>query len=193
MKPTERATTMSAAALKPALQAHLFPELPDGALNTFAVLDGAAIPHLIDHLYGDPRPDFVCLYRGALEPDMAEVAPYLVQLKLEAPFTEWVLTEGWGKHWGIFVLSAAPMVAVRRHFRTFLMVKNPEGKQLYFRFYDPRVLRVFLPTCNRQETAAVFGPLKAYLCEADKPETLLTFGIANGLPKFESARLAWPG
>ena len=153
------------------------------------MLDGASIPDLLDHLYGDPRPEFICLYRGELEPDMAEVAPYLVRLQPDAPFTDWLLVEGWGKHWGIFALSAADLPVMRRHFRTFLMVKNPEGKQVYFRYYDPRVLRTFLPTCNAEETATVFGPLITYLCEADKPEALLSFGIKGRLPHREASKL----
>ena len=37
---------------------------------------------------------YVCT-GGDLEPDMAEVAAYLVLLEVDSPFTQWVLTEGW--------------------------------------------------------------------------------------------------
>lgn len=185
----DTAPPISPEVLKQALRPHIFTDQEGDGLKTYAVLDGASIPELLDHLYGDPRPEFICLYRGELEPDMAEVAPYLVRLEPDAPFTDWLLAEGWGKHWGIFALSPANMPVVRRHFRTFLMVKNPEGKQVYFRYYDPRVLRTFLPTCNPEETATVFGPLISYLCEADKPDALLSFGIRDGLPHREATRL----
>src|SRR5207237_435347 len=135
-------------ALKAALIPHLFPDQDERSVNTFAVLDGASIPDLLDQLYTKPRPEFVCLYRGELEPDIAEVAPYLVNLEPRTLFTDWLLTEGWGKHWGIFVHTTDGLKAIRTHLRKFLMVNDPEGKQTYFRYYDPRVLRVFLPTCN---------------------------------------------
>ena len=177
-------------ALKQELRRHLFPDQEGGGLKTYAVVDGASIPDLLDHLYGDPRPEFVCLYRGELQPDMAECAPYLVQLQSDAPFTDWLLAEGWGKHWGIFAIAKADPIAMRKHFRTFLMVKSPEGKQLYFRYYDPRVLRLYLPTCNIGETNLVFGPVLRYIIEGKQPETLLCFSPIEGIPHLVESRLA---
>ncbi len=146
-------------------------------MNTYAALDGAANPDLLDHLYADPRPEFICLYRGELAPDIAEVAPYLVLLKLGHPFTDWLLTEGWGKHWGIFALAKTSLKALRTHFRRFLMVRDPEGKQVYFRFYDPRVLQAFLPTCNAEELGFLFGPVSCFWCEAETGHHLDSFTV----------------
>ena len=168
------------------LSQHLFAE-PDASV--FAVLDGASVPGLLKALY-QHKPEHICLYRGELKPDLAECAPYLVRLEENSEFTKWVLEEGWGKHWGIFAVAAATMVAMRKHFRTFLMVKNPEGKQVYFRYYDPRVLRVYLPTCNVGEIQILFGPVESYFCEDEKPETCLAFHYVEGLPKKETIRLA---
>lgn len=165
--------------LRKTLEDLLFAEvvLPNGdlvPLKTYAVIDGASATGLLDQLYSEgKRPEFVCLYRGELEPDIAEVAPYLVRLEPSTPFTNWLLMEGWGKNFGVFVRSVADMDALRRHFRRFLRVQDPEGKTLYFRFYDPRVLKVFLPTCNAEELEALFGPLICYLCEGDAPDILL--------------------
>ena len=155
MSPAQNETKPTPDALRNALYPRLFSQ--DEGVTTFALLDGASAPGLLDHLYGSPRPEFTCLYRGELKPDMAEVAPYLVRLKPDTPFTDWLLAEGWGKHWGIFLTSQADLAALRKHFRTFTIVKDPDGKMLYFRYYDPRVLRVYLPTCNAQEIATVFG------------------------------------
>lgn len=157
------------------LVSRLFPH-GDG-LRTYAVLDGASMPDLLDHLYAEPRPEFVCLYRGPLAPDMAEVAPYLVNLKPGTAFTDWLFSEAWGKHCGIFALAGIGLDAVRTHFRRFLMVKDPAGQQLYFRFYDPRVLPVFLATCNPEELAFLFGPLLHYACEAEEATQLLVFSL----------------
>jgi hypothetical protein len=185
---SSQAPTISPEALKQVLHAHLFPQ--EDGLNTYAVLDGASIPDLLDHLYGEARPEFACLYRGELEPDIAEVAPYLVLLKPGQPFTDWLLTEGWGKHWGIFAISPADFKATQKHFRTFLMVKDPDGKQLYFRYYDPRVLRIYLPTCNAAETATVFGPVRSYTLEDENPATPLRFWPDQTPPRRETINLA---
>ena len=162
----------------------LFPEPAteeEEKTRTYAVLDGASIPELIKHLYAEgQRPEFACLYRGELEPDIAEVAPYLVRLAPDHPFTEWLLAEGWGKHWGVFVRGQSTFKDVHRHFRHFLRVKNPEGKTFLFRLYDPRVARIFLPTCQRDELQLVFGPLSRWLLEADDAATCLDFTLAGG-------------
>ena len=184
---TVQPTAVPPEVISKALRTHLFHE--DENLQTYAVLDGASVPDLLDQLYGDEPPVFLCLYRGELEPDLAEVAPYLVHVKPESPFTEWLLGNCWGNHWGIFATSAEDIDTVRRHFRNFLMVKDPEGEQVYFRYYDPRVLRTFLPTCNAEETEFVFGPITSYLCEAENLETLLSFRVEGGLPRAGRVKL----
>ena len=161
----------------------------DQETNVFAVLDGASIPDLRMSLY-QHQPEHVCLYRGELEDDIAEVAPYLVQLEKEADFTNWVLTQGWGEHWGIFALASEPLVEMRQHFRRFLTVYGPEHKPLVFRYYDPRVLRVYLPTCNAEELATVFGPVANFLCEDDDPTMVLRFRSAAGSLRQEKFKLA---
>ncbi|MGI9067368.1 MAG: DUF4123 domain-containing protein [Pyrinomonadaceae bacterium] len=146
--------------------------------NVFAVLDGAAIPNLLDELY-QLQSEFVCLYRGELEPDIAHVAPYLVQLDDESDFTEWLLEEGWGKHWGIFAQSDADLRTMRRHLRSLLTVYDAEGKPMLFRYYDPRVLRSYLPTCDAGELQTVFGPVDSYWIEDKDPSAMLCFDIES--------------
>jgi Domain of unknown function (DUF4123) len=149
-------------------------------LNVFAVLDGASIPDLLDQLY-EQQPEHVCLYRGELEPDMAEVAPYLVKLDPDSDFTDWLFEKGWGQHWGIFALSNESLSAMRNHFRTFLIVYTPENKPVNFRYYDPRVMRLYLPTCNAKELATVFGPVEEFLLEGEDAKTALRFRDNSGV------------
>lgn len=143
-------------------------------LNVFAILDGASVPNLPQLLH-EHQPEFVCLYRGQLEPDLASVAPYLVQLVANTPFTDQVIKRGWGGHWGIFAITDGDLTAMRKHFRKFLTVHDSEGKPLLFRYYDPRVLRIYLPTCNVEELRTIFGPVSNYLLEGENADTLLSF------------------
>ena len=146
----------------------------DPETNVYAVLDGASIPVLRDKFY-EEEPEHACLYAGDLEPDLEEVAPYLVRLQQGSRFTDWLISNGWGRHWGIFASAKEDLRTVRKHFRTFLLVQNPEGKTLYFRYYDPRVMRVYLPTCNKEEAQAVFGPLQWYVMEGEEETELIRF------------------
>jgi hypothetical protein len=146
--------------------------------SVFTILDGASVPDLQANL-ATFHPEHTCLYRGELPPDMAEVAPYLAFLERDAPFTDWVITHGWGQHWGIFGTTRADLKELRRHFRQFLMVYDESAKSLYFRYYDPRVLRVYLPTCNAQELKTVFGPVMSYLMEGENPKVSRKFMVIN--------------
>src|SRR3954470_8260834 len=147
--------------------------------HVYAILDGASVPDLRDRLF-EHHPDHECLYRGELEPDIAEVAPYLVRLDAEADFTRWLIDEGWGAHWGIFAIGDIALDVARRHFRKFLTVHDSAGRPMLFRYYDPRVLRTYLPTCNAEELATVFGPVSSFLCEGARPGEMLAFRLSKG-------------
>lgn len=163
--------------------------LYNGFNRIYAVLDGAAIPDLRTKLY-EMHPEYVCLYRGELKPDMQEVAPYLVRMVQGTEFSNWVLTEGWGKHWGIFAQSRYSLAEVRKHLRAFLTVHDEKGKPMLFRFYDPRVLRAFLPTCNPEELKKFFGVVLNYAAEDENPEAILNYFLPNGELKINRSELS---
>ena len=144
----------------------------------YGVLDGASIPNLLSLLAQHDVLN-VCLFRGELDPELAEAAPYLVELPADASFTRLLLTKGLGHHWGILARTKADFRTLRMHFRKFLTVYDPDGKPLHFRYYDPRVLRVYLPTCNTEELRIVFGPVTTYFAEADTADVLARFSF-NG-------------
>lgn len=142
--------------------------------STYAVLDGARLPGLVERLRATPEEN-ACLYRGELEPDLRAHAPYLVKLRARGPLTDWLLNEQWGRSAGIFAVSPVGLEALRRHFRGFLRVRDHTGRVLYFRWYDPRVLRVYLPTCNAEEIKTVYGPISRFVCEAEAERQALLF------------------
>jgi hypothetical protein len=110
------------------------------------------------------------LYEGVEGLAMAEVAPYVVFIAPNSTLLAHLIMEGWTKRWGIYVVSDDSFAEVRRHFRRILMVEDENGQALYFRFYDPRVLAAFLPTCTDQQRGAVFGDIEAFLVEGPRGE-----------------------
>ena len=123
---------------------------------------------------------YECLYPGELAPDMAEVAPYLVSLSADDSFTRWIIEKGWGNSWGVFVRTPAELRLLRQHMRSLATVYSPDLKPMYFRFYDPRVLRAHLPACKADELARFFGPVSSFLLEDDNPGALLHLSNASG-------------
>lgn len=146
--------------------------------RVYTVLDGASVPGLPMKLY-EMRPPRYCLFTGDLEPDMVEVAPYLVRLYPNMPFTDWVLKECWGKHWGIFLHSRLPLKEMRKHFRALITVYDEKGNPMTFRYYDPRVLRRFLPTCKPAELKIFFGGVESFFAESTEDGKLMNFQLAD--------------
>ncbi len=135
-------------------------------LLVYGLLDGARSPRIHSNLIASGE-RFECLYAGELPRPLAVAAPYLVRLPLAQPFTQWLLASGWGRAWGLLLLSEASILELRAHFRRLLKVKTDDGRECLFRFYDPRVLRVYLPTCTPKELATVFGPVDGFMLEAE--------------------------
>lgn len=164
----------------------------DEELNVYVIVDGASAPGLLQMLF-EHQPEYECLFRGELEPDMAEVAPYLVKLDPESDFAYEVLEKGWGRHWGVFALGYAGMRTMRQHFRRNLMVYDEAGKPMYFRWYDPRVLRLYLPTCNAEDLAEVFGPVETFVFEDEEARTALRYRARAGALKLDKLALKGTG
>ena len=115
----------------------------------FTILDSARDIKILALLM-QSKEEHQSLYEGVEGAKLAQVAPYLVRLNKDSLLLGSLVLEGWGNSWGVFLTCDREFQDVRRHLRHFLEVQLPDGKQVYFRYYDPRVLRVFLPTCNRR-------------------------------------------
>lgn len=117
------------------------------------------------------------LFQGAAAPYMCDVAPYFIPIAPQCEYLE-SFASRWGQSAGILLASRADPIKIFRHLRQIFVVKDEEGQEYFFRFYDPRVLRVYLPTCTPEETKTFFGPITRFLVEGSQPDILLRFGIA---------------
>ena len=72
------------------------------------------------------------------------------------------------------------MDTLRDHFRRLVMVRGPEGQRLLFRFYDPRVLRVFAPNCDADQVKELFGPVARYMMEEEGGDSILAVRPQSG-------------
>lgn len=140
----------------------------------YAILDAARDIKILALLL-QYKEEHQSLYEGQEGNRLAQFAPYLVTVKKDSALLGTLVRQGWGQSWGVYLTSPSEFADVRRHLRHFLEVKLPDGNQVYFRFYDPRVLRTYLPTCTPEETNQLFGPIKTYILEDERPEKLLQF------------------
>lgn len=129
------------------------------------------------------------LYEGPRGDALAMYGPYLVKFGNESPLLESLVADGWGKAWGVYLTTAAPITEVRAHFRRFLEVRLPNGREAYFRFYDPRVLRLYLPTCTEEERKRFFGPVQRFLCESVADDQMLVFAQGSAVVHSVSVNL----
>ena len=119
------------------------------------------------------------LYAGRLGALLDDVAPHLVELPLDSEFTAWLLAR-WTRNVGVLMQTPAAFDDVRKHLRRMLMVKDEAGKRYRFRFYDPRVLRAFLPVCDVRESADFFGPVQRFYAPSRDGRRVVRFADSPG-------------
>ena len=165
--------------------------------EVYALVDGARDGRIYERIRRSGL-DHRCLLGRGLEPSLARTAPYLVSLGRRSLFTRELLAEGWGRGWGLFLASEAVLQQLVRHFRRFLDVRDPGGRSLMLRLWDPRVVRSFLPVCTREELAFLFGPIGSFSIEVgngDRLQRLLRIeeGEVEGYLEEEIVRLSSAG
>jgi hypothetical protein len=126
----------------------------------YVVLDACDAPAVPEKVRDMGTDRAMSLYNGTAQEEYWAIAPYLC--KADTELLEWIKQSLWADAWGIVAISKADFAAVRAHFRKFLMVQSPEGEYWHFRFYDPRVLPVFLESSTAEEARELFGPIQAF-------------------------------
>jgi hypothetical protein len=100
------------------------------------------------------------------------VLPYLAPCEPDSHLLHWIVDERWSTPWGFFLLSNAGIDRVYNHFCQNMQVELPTGERMIFRYYDPRILITFLPSCDEEQSRAFFGPARRFLCEGASGELL---------------------
>ena len=146
----------------------------------YAVLDAARDERIFPGLRRlAAATQVISLYQGKSERELAAVAPYLVCLGTDDVVFDWIWRDGWGADWGIFLWSIVTLETLRAHLRRLTMVRTQEGQRLLFRFYDPRVLRQFAPSCDAAQARELFGPVTRFMIEDPTGEAILSFVHRN--------------
>lgn len=124
-------------------------------------------------------PKFASLFSDP-KGDLDDIAPHLFQSDDAGVAIQFPLGRR-PAYCGLIVECDSDFDLLRRHLRRFLRVRRESDRKIaHFRYYDPRVLQVFLPACNDHELGSFFGPIRAFHCQGDDPGTVLTFTLERG-------------
>jgi hypothetical protein len=116
--------------------------------HLYVLIDAARGPQ-VRNLLRTPGAHIESLYEGDSKSRLEDVAPYLMNVTKASPLLDTLTSsDWWGKNLSLYLHSSEPFAGVRSHLRRFLLVKNEAGEQLYFRFYDPRALPLYLQTLH---------------------------------------------
>jgi pSer/pThr/pTyr-binding forkhead associated (FHA) protein len=154
------------------VQAEAFAALHAEPYPLHAIVDAARDPRIVTLLHGSVD-RYQSLFDGARGRAIDDQAPYLVELRDDSDLCGHLCAEGWGRRWASYLTSRRPFTEIRRHLRRLLMVEDEEtGESMYFRFYDPAVLRVFLSAAERRHRETMFDGIESYVLEGERGEPL---------------------
>jgi hypothetical protein len=114
------------------------------------------------------------LFLPELQTQLWDVSPYLVPIDPASDYLHsWA--GHWGKSAGVLLTTNASEDALFAHLRRIFVVEDETKQEYFFRFYDPRVLRVFLPTCSTEQLDEFFGPIAEITAEGSAGGSVLRF------------------
>ena len=123
-------------------------------LKTYVVIDSARIKKLTNELIALTDIAYENLFINEDVEQLEEVAPYLIELKEEHDFTQWVYENVYGELGAIFLQSTEEIEIIAELLRTYITttieVKHPKKinetmeSKAYVRLYDPRVFFYFM-------------------------------------------------
>jgi Domain of unknown function (DUF4123) len=142
--------------------------------NLYAIVDSAKNEEVFKYLLTD-NVTYRSLFEGKMDIKLFGVSGFLIECKKDSKLFNWLTTEAWGTSCSIFFISKAPFDEVFSHFQKFIRVYLEDDDVVYFRYYDPRVLRIYLPTCNSKEISTFFGEIKSFFVESENTEALTEF------------------
>ncbi len=145
--------------------------------GVFAIYDGARrSPGLYRDLSDSGLPH-ECLFGGQIVSPLLEAAPWCVHLGFHEAKGREFFCRNWGSAAGIYLtaLPNAELKAVRAQLKRLLRVQLPSGSKALFRFYDPRVFRVFAPTCDTAQWRLLASDHHNWWCESEDAAQLLQY------------------
>ena len=130
---------------------------------------------------------------------MLDVAPYLVPIGYRSryPYEGSGYLDLWarrlGTNAGILLITMADPKSLLDHLHELFRATDEDDHRYFFRFYDPRVLRAFIPACTAAEVKEFFGPVRHFLVETESPGHMVSFHAGRSELEVKEQTLAESG
>lgn len=130
-------------------------------MKTYIVLDAAKLQFGFSEIEDCGMP-FRCLFKGKAASNLKDAAPYLIELDHENRFIQRLFkyvpempdrmttVHVWHKEPGIYARSRVGFDTLWKHLRKFPRQQDQNGKWVFFRFWEPRVLRDYLDSIRQE-------------------------------------------
>lgn len=126
----------------------------------YLLLDGAQIDELMRTLYQlEPDPEFHRLYERTRYAELAEAGPALIATDHGS-----LLSQHFKEHWaasaGVTLTSRAPKDELIQHLTSLVHASVSGGVSVLFRYYDPRILYLWLTDIDDDQRDTILGPVE---------------------------------
>ncbi len=168
---------------------------------TYAIMDAALMPDLVTRLQNEEL-THRCLFKNDAAEDLADVAPYLVELPSDENLTRDLFTKMdapnnshyYAKDPCIFLHSDSGFDALWAHLRKFTKIRNEDDKWHYLRFWDQSFRNYIVDHPQGPFPRGFFDHINAVICRladdhwsvARKENVDDTFIWNSFLPEFRS-------
>jgi hypothetical protein len=109
-----------------------------------------------------------CLFDGEVGEDLAEVAPWLVELTRFDDAWDWFVENGYGKNWGILMHSRLELPRLKTQLKRFLKITDEKGESFFFKYYRPKHLNAYLPVFDDVQMTSFMKGIETIFAESDK-------------------------
>jgi hypothetical protein len=154
--------------------------------HLFCLMDAVSNPHIVPHLVTALPVPSDCLFSGSAKQDLGDQTAWLADVTDDATALETLVDEGYAKGMLSFLLSPLELKPLIRHLKRFTKVRDPEGTEHFFRFYDPKVMRQYLPVFTASQRDMFFSQIICAIFEDTRDSTkLFRFAATDGALKSE--------
>lgn len=129
-------------------------------MRTYLLLDSIQIPELYARLYQLAQITTVhSLYLSTQYAELASIGPVLVAVEPGSALAQ-TFHEQWQEKAGIWLESDAAETTLVAHLRSLIHVGLEGGVCAFFRYYDPRITRLWLEDLSSEKRDRLMGPVR---------------------------------